>query len=131
MLKPASQKPLVLVVEDEAILLETVSADLRELGFDVLSARSGAQAIRLLDSDDRIVLMMTDITLPDVDGWRLAEEAVARRPSLAVVYASGDLDEFDGRAPLSACLSKPYRIASVLAAFAALGVSSASGPFTS
>jgi CheY-like chemotaxis protein len=83
------RREIVLVVEDEeALRLLSVEA-LRELGYSVRHAESGAAALRILDSEPDIALLFTDIVMPDMNGRRLAEEAIRRLPELKVLYTTG------------------------------------------
>ncbi|WP_244480009.1 ATP-binding protein [Methylobacterium sp. Leaf94] len=84
-----NQREIVLVVEDEeALRLLSVEA-LRELGYSVRHAESATAALRVLDAQPDIALLFTDIVMPDMNGRRLAEEAVRRRPELKVLYTTG------------------------------------------
>ena len=88
-LPTGSRREIVLVVEDEdALRLLSVEA-LRDLGYTVRHAESGAAALRALDAQPGITLLFTDIVMPDMNGRRLAEEAVRRRPELKVLYTTG------------------------------------------
>jgi CheY-like chemotaxis protein len=83
------RREIVLVVEDEeALRLLSVEA-LRELGYSVRHAESGAAALRVLDAQPDVALMFTDIVMPEMNGRRLAEEAIRRRPGLKVLYTTG------------------------------------------
>ena len=62
---------------------------LRELGYTAISAGSGREALRLLAEQPAIALMFTDIVMPEMDGRRLAEQALAVRPGLRVLYTTG------------------------------------------
>jgi DNA-binding NtrC family response regulator len=62
---------------------------LRELGYRVLSAPNAATALQLLDANPQIGLLFTDVVMPDMNGRRLAEEALRRRPQLKVIYTTG------------------------------------------
>ncbi|WP_244478968.1 ATP-binding protein [Methylobacterium sp. Leaf106] len=83
------RREIVLVVEDEeALRLLSVEA-LRELGYSVRHAESSAAALLVLDAQPDIALLFTDIVMPDMNGRRLAEEAIRRRPELKVLYTTG------------------------------------------
>ena len=87
--KPDGQGELVLLVEDEESV-RTVTADsLRELGYQVIEADSASAALRALDASPRIALLLTDIVMPDMNGRKLADEALKRRPDLRVIYTTG------------------------------------------
>ena len=96
----ASEKPLrgelpfgrnerILVVEDDPAVRRLSVETLRELGYEVVEADGPVAALRILDSDPAIVLLFTDVVMPDMNGARLAEEARTRRPKLKVIFATG------------------------------------------
>jgi signal transduction histidine kinase len=79
----------VLVVEDdERVRVGTVDA-LRELGYAVVHAGSAAEALKKLDEHPKVALLFTDIVMPVMNGRKLAEEALARRPGLKVLFTTG------------------------------------------
>ena len=82
-------KARVLVVEDEDRMRAFVEEAFRELGFEVVSASNGLAGLRLLDSHSDVVLLFTDVVMPDMNGRRLADEAQRRRPSLRVIFTTG------------------------------------------
>jgi|RhiMethySRZTD1v2_1073278.scaffolds.fasta_scaffold92095_3 signal transduction histidine kinase/CheY-like chemotaxis protein len=87
---PLSQvNELVLVVEDDPAVLKLTVGMLSELGYRTLAAESAAKALELLDANADVRLLLTDIVMPDMNGRRLAEAAVKRRPGLAVLFATG------------------------------------------
>ena len=85
----AFAKGRVLVVEDEDRMRGFVEEAFRELGFEVASASNGLAGLRLLDSHDDIVLLFTDVVMPDMNGRRLSDEALRRRPALRVIFTTG------------------------------------------
>ena len=85
----AFAKGRVLVVEDEDRMRGFVEEAFRELGFEVSSASNGLAGLRLLDSHDDIVLLFTDVVMPDMNGRRLSDEALRRRPALRVIFTTG------------------------------------------
>ena len=103
----------VLLVEDDEMVREFAETMLRVLGFEPCAAADGETALRLLDENTDIDLLLTDIGLPGAfDGPKLAEEARRRRPDLPVLFASGSVDS-EGKAaklpPGTGVLAKPYR----------------------
>lgn len=88
----------ILLVEDEATLRELSRLILLQSGYQVLEAASGSQALAVWDqSNGQIDLLLTDIVMQDgLDGIQLADELVARKPSLKVVYTSGSPAYLDG-----------------------------------
>ena len=92
----AAQQPLplgdlevVLIVEDEETVRRFTVEALNELGYRVFEAESAAAALRILDAHPEIVLLFTDIVMPDINGAKLAEEARRRRPDLKVLFTTG------------------------------------------
>ncbi|MEZ5973071.1 MAG: CHASE3 domain-containing protein [Hyphomonadaceae bacterium] len=80
---------IVLVVEDEDRVRNLSVASLRELGYTVIHASSGAEALQKLESKPGVSLMFTDIVMPGMSGRKLADEAKARYPELKVLYTTG------------------------------------------
>ena len=82
-------REVVLVVEDEPTVRQFSVDALRELGYHVFEAESAAAALRMLDAHPEIVLMFTDVVMPDINGAKLAQEARRRRPDLKVLFTTG------------------------------------------
>lgn len=82
-------KATVLVVEDEEGVRQFVVEALREIGYRVLDAEGGAPALRVLATHSEVTLLLTDVIMPEVDGRRLADEAMKLRPNLKVVFMTG------------------------------------------
>ncbi|MBX3430555.1 MAG: CHASE3 domain-containing protein [Hyphomonadaceae bacterium] len=80
---------IVLVVEDEDRVRNLSVASLRELGYTVIHASSGGEALQKLESKPGVSLMFTDIVMPGMSGRKLADEAKARYPELKVLYTTG------------------------------------------
>ncbi len=89
MAKPGGQGQLILLVEDEESVRTLTADSLRELGYAVVEASSAAAALRVLDAHPDVALLFTDIVMPDMNGRKLADEAVKRRPDLRVIYTTG------------------------------------------
>lgn len=118
----SSRPPRVLVVEDEALLLYSISDDLRDAGFDVLEATNADDAIELLGADPTISLIFTDVDMPgSMDGLKLSALVKDRWPPVRIIITSGkqrpaaDLIPFEG-----IFLPKPYTPAGVVAAMHAV-----------
>jgi signal transduction histidine kinase/CheY-like chemotaxis protein len=79
----------VLVVEDDERVRRLTVDALNELGYGVTEAAGAAEAIRMLARNPGTDLLLTDIVMPDIDGRKLAEEALGRYPSLKVLYMTG------------------------------------------
>ncbi|MBZ9740702.1 MULTISPECIES: CHASE3 domain-containing protein [unclassified Mesorhizobium] len=79
----------ILVVEDDARVRAATTGVMRELGYTVIQAGSGEEALQKLAATPGIALLFTDIVMPAMNGRKLAEEAAARRPGLKVVFTTG------------------------------------------
>ncbi|HUH84251.1 MAG TPA: response regulator [Stellaceae bacterium] len=106
---------LILVVEDvEDIRIATLEA-LAHAGYDVLGAASAEAALALLAEEPTIGVLFTDIVLGrGLDGYELAQRAVALRPSLKVLYTTGYAARQRDTSPAGRLLPKPYRAAQLL-----------------
>ena len=87
---PRGGAETLLVVEDEAGILELVSESLGQLGYTVLTARSPEEALRTGEMRaGPIHLLITDVVMPQMNGRQLAERLGAVRPGLKCLYMSG------------------------------------------
>lgn len=111
----------VLVVEDEMLLLDLVTAELEDEGLRVLQATTAEEALGVLRSEASVDLLFTDIRLPGaLDGWQIAEIARALRPGIKIIYATGFTSEPPRLAPGSLFFTKPYRPSAIVAAMRSL-----------
>ena len=80
----------ILVVEDDSDLLTLTFSLLRSLDYDVLTAESAEEALRVLEHHPEVGLLLTDVILPgELNGRQLAETVVRRKPHVKVLYMSG------------------------------------------
>jgi two-component system, cell cycle sensor histidine kinase and response regulator CckA len=80
----------VLVVEDEQAVRELTVRMLQRLGYSVLSAASGKEAIEINKSfAGRISILVTDVVMPEMSGRQVADALLAARPDLRVLFLSG------------------------------------------
>jgi two-component system NtrC family sensor kinase len=87
---PDDTAATILLVEDDEEVNRFATEVLREEGYNVISTHEGPSALRLLDANPNIDLLFTDVVLPGgMNGRQLADEALRRRPSLKVLYATG------------------------------------------
>lgn len=102
----------VLVVDDDPDLLQIATEVLRQDGHQVLTARSGEEALAALDRDRSIDLLLTDVILPGVDGFMLADAATRRHAALRVMFMSGCYTQVPLETQLrdaGTVLTKPWR----------------------
>ena len=85
----ADRSQVILVVEDDARVRELSVMLLRELGYTVIHADGAAAALRLIDARPDIILMFTDVVMPDINGRQLANQALSMRPDLKVLFTTG------------------------------------------
>ncbi|RUW60032.1 CHASE3 domain-containing protein [Mesorhizobium sp. M7A.F.Ca.US.008.03.1.1] len=85
----ASVTETILVVEDDARVRVSTTEAIRELGYTVIHAASGEEALQKLAESPNVTLLFTDIVMPVMNGRKLAEEAVARMPQLKVIFTTG------------------------------------------
>ncbi len=92
---PVSGHETILLVEDEPVLRRTVGLLLGRLGYTVLTAASGEEALRL--AGDRasapIHLLLTDVVMPGIKGPELARQLREQRPGLKVLFMTGYADD--------------------------------------
>jgi signal transduction histidine kinase len=79
----------VLVVDDDSDVRDYVVETLASLGYKVFEAGEAESALRLLDENPSVHLLLTDVVMPGMNGRKLAEEARLRRPDLKILYMTG------------------------------------------
>jgi two-component system cell cycle sensor histidine kinase/response regulator CckA len=91
---PEADEQTILVVEDEESLLKFTSLVLRKLGYKVIEASTGAEALGVAGSHDGpIDLLLTDVIMPGMNGKELYERIAASSPNTKVLYTSGYPDD--------------------------------------
>jgi two-component system, cell cycle sensor histidine kinase and response regulator CckA len=102
----------ILLAEDEPAVRGLVRVTLQQLGYQVLEAGDGYQALKLVEGNDiRIHLLLTDVIMPLMNGHELAQRLTALRPGTKVLYMSGYTDDvlaFHGIAPEIDFIQKPF-----------------------
>ncbi|GAO38708.1 putative two-component hybrid sensor and regulator [Sphingomonas changbaiensis NBRC 104936] len=108
---------VILVVEDEDQVRRITVETLCELGYSVLEASGGEEALSVIEKKPEIALLLTDIVMPGMNGRRLASLVRQQRPELPILYATGyapeelrGSDEDDGDIPT---LRKPFQAGQV------------------
>lgn len=99
---------LVLLVEDDAAVRRVVRQQLVDLGYPVIEAENGAQALEMIAQIPDIALIVSDIIMPGgVNGHQLAARVQAERPEIRILLMSGYTDEVLSESALPV-LSKPF-----------------------
>jgi signal transduction histidine kinase/CheY-like chemotaxis protein len=84
-----ADKPCVLLVDDDAIVRDVLTLSLQDAGYCVRGASSGAAALIRLDARERVDIIVTDLTMPSMDGLTLIRSAQERLPGLPAVLLTG------------------------------------------
>lgn len=116
---PLAVRPLpmgrecIMVVEDEPAVRGFILNLLRQHGYDVSEASDGDDALRLIEkSAGAIDLLVTDLVMPRLAGFELAQRLISQRPGMHVLYMSGYSDEAvlrrEGLPPGADFLQKPF-----------------------
>lgn len=109
-------QPRILVVEDEFLIRLTLVEALSDEGFVVLEAETGDAALPILQSNDTISLLLTDIQLPGtLNGHALASKARENLPDLPIIFMTGRPSAADGAdgSDRDVFISKPYTLANI------------------
>jgi DNA-binding response OmpR family regulator len=123
--------PLLLYVEDEGLIAMSATVAFEEAGFAVEHFQSGGDAAAALrERAAQYQALVTDVRLPQVDGWELARLAREVNSSIPVVYVSGDsaADWPAYGVPNSLMLQKPFAMAQMVAAVTTLLNQAAAAP---
>jgi CheY-like chemotaxis protein len=101
------------MVEDDALVRRFALAALRRLGYEVIEASTGEEAVRIAAELPRPPhLLFTDVVMPGMNGPETARQVRTRHPGVRVLYASGYTDDIIVHhgvlAPGVAFLEKPY-----------------------
>jgi PAS domain S-box-containing protein len=109
----------ILVVEDESAVREMTTRLLGRAGYRVLSAATPGEAVELFATyADEIDLLLTDVVMPEMHGPALAQQLIARRPDLRVLFVSGHSESLPHGLTASGrmeFLGKPFAPAHLLA----------------
>ena len=109
---PCGNGELILVVDDEAPILEITRQTLEAFGYAVLTAEDGAQAISLYTAHrDDVAIVITDMMMPVMDGPALIAELFRINPGVKIIAASGlnaNAEPVKGGAEVKHFLAKPY-----------------------
>jgi len=85
----AVEAATILIAEDEAMVRMVEAETLRDAGYNICEARDGTAALEILKSDAKIDLLITDIKMPGLNGYQLAEAGAQLRPKLKVILITG------------------------------------------
>lgn len=110
-------RPVILLVEDDDSVRELIGRALRANGFDVVAAASGEEALDL-EHDRHVDVLLSDVMLPNQNGFEVANRIHARSPRIPIVFMSGYYDQAVAEAAhldiSSTILQKPFAMADLL-----------------
>lgn len=86
-------KTTLILAEDEAMLRVLAVEMLEEAGFEVFEAADGVEGLELLKAHPEASLLVSDIKMPRMDGYALAEAGLALKPDLKVLLMTGYAQE--------------------------------------
>jgi len=119
-----TQPALILITEDEALLRAVIEENLKDAGYEVVLASSGAEAIAKLEAEsDKIQALVTDIRLGDgPNGWDVARRGRELIHDLPVVYLTADSSgEWSSQGvPNSVLVVKPFASGQLVTAVSTL-----------
>ena len=100
----------ILVVEDEPLIRLGLATVIEEAGYEVAEAANAGDAIKVLEADRTIRLVLTDVDMPGgMDGIRLAHYVRDRWPPMQLIVISGKVGVQPGQLPPGAkFVGKPY-----------------------
>ena len=94
----AKQSARVLLVDDDMPVRSVLTAGLRALGFDVVDAQSGEAALEILSASEAFDLVISDLSMPRMDGVTLLREVRSRVPGLPAILLTGYVTDVAGLA---------------------------------
>lgn len=104
----------ILLVEDDALVRMFIVEELRDAGFHVVEASSGAAALAVLNANTPLDALFTDIRLgAGPDGWDVAEAFRAVHADKPVIYASGYTPGGLRKVPGGVFICKPYQASDI------------------
>jgi DNA-binding NtrC family response regulator len=113
-----SLKPLrrIVIIDDEPAFVETLSAMLTSLGYDVMSSTDARSSYSFDLTDDDIVFL--DVLMPNLSGLQVLHQLAQQKATCAIVLMSGHLERLEGAEKyaesldlnLIAALEKPFRL---------------------
>jgi PAS domain S-box-containing protein len=87
---PKPKNVTILLVEDERVVREMTAKILRDLGYDVMVAENGKQALEVAEGNlPKIALVISDIVMPQLGGKELVDKLLQLKPSLKIIFISG------------------------------------------
>lgn len=109
---PSIPQQTILVVDDESSLRELIVRSLKSEGYGVMEAGDGLEALETIDLGDSVALVICDINMPRMDGYKLADRLALRPDATPMIFISG-YDQ-GGIALSGSIFSKPFSMEALL-----------------
>ena len=111
----SAENEMVLVVDDEAFIRMLVTETLADIGYRYIEAEDGLSGLKLLETEQKLDLLITDIGLPGgLNGRQLADAALLLRPELKILFITGQADasisDKDNHRQNMHILTKPFTL---------------------
>ena len=106
---------MILIVDDDSGVRRFVRGVLEKAGYIVDEAAGSAEALPLLESHS-FDLLLTDVVMPEMVGFKLAARAHRLQPNLRVIFMTGFTAQYEDELSGSVVLSKPFTVATLLTA---------------
>ena len=107
------------MIEDESVIVEGISALLREADFEVSSVACGEEAVDAVEKFEPDVVLL-DVGLPGIDGIETHRRIRDRRPFLPIIFSSGHAAGVEASDERTQSLQKPFALCALIDAIAAL-----------
>ncbi len=115
---PAGQGETILLVDDEKVITENAGDFLSEMGYQIITADNGEEALTKYFNSGQVDLVVLDLGMPGMGGVKCLRELIKRDPEAKVIVASGytlaDQETESLAAGAQAFLGKPYRMSQML-----------------
>ena len=114
-MKNADSKETILWVDDEEIALKVWSLMLQKLGYTVLQARHGYEALEIFENNkNRISLVILDMRMPGMNGCEVYDRLKEIQPETKIIIASGYIDQYSleelSKRDFNGYIEKPFKL---------------------
>ena len=104
---------IILVVDDETAVRDTIAAMLSRAGYGVVEASGATEALRVLESRSDVMVLLTDCTMPGMSSEELARVVLQRWPEIKIITMSGQPRSTE--VPVGAAfIGKPFRLSALV-----------------
>ena len=115
------ERDVILVVDDEKAVRDTIAAMLSRAGYGVVEASGATEALRVLESRSDVMALLTDCTMPGISGEELARVVLQRWPEIKIIAMSGQPRSSELPAG-AAYIAKPFRLSTLVPLMRAFSV---------